>query len=555
MGQINKANHKAASRTKHPYIGTKIDQYEIIELLGGGAMGLVFKAHQKSVGRDVAIKFLSHDLGADELSRKRMEREAHAMGKLKHPGLVGTYEFGVSDFGQPYIVMEYVEGIPLSERLQHDDGLDEETAIHFFIQIADAMEYAHRHGVVHRDLKPANIMVTQEPWPDFLKIFDFGIARITADSQMLTCPGEVLGSPVYMSPEQCKGEYIDARSDIYTLGVIMYFSLTGTFPVMGTDGRTTMLLKTRNKPTPLSQSAPDLNLHPCLEDLIMRMLRAEAADRPQSMNEVKKDLESIALNGTYVLPKRNIQTISSAGMSATPNGSDLLFNGLLSALALAVLAIGFSSFTSPGNSARALDRSTALLEKKVDTIKTQVNKSPETPSVTQEVRQVTSAPKEEEEEEKNEKQTVLETAPQKRFALAAVRYSDSDTQSRSKDKSSETETRSESDSESRAETSIETNPLVKLARLNPADRAEIKNELLDYLEQQKKQEKPSFQVDRPYLNKELTPAQRRQLRQLSKLSQLPRNSMHLRERKESTLLKHSGNTPYNQIHRFQKRIY
>ncbi|MEZ4534579.1 MAG: hypothetical protein R3D26_06150 [Cyanobacteriota/Melainabacteria group bacterium] len=105
MGQIKKTNSITASRTKHPYIGTKIGQYEIIELLGGGAMGLVFKAHQKSVGRDVAIKFLS-DLGGDELSRRRMEREAHAMGQTQTSGLVVTYEFGISDFGQPYIVMD-----------------------------------------------------------------------------------------------------------------------------------------------------------------------------------------------------------------------------------------------------------------------------------------------------------------------------------------------------------------------------------------------------------------------------------------------------------------
>ncbi|HMO21042.1 MAG TPA: hypothetical protein PKC98_08750, partial [Candidatus Melainabacteria bacterium] len=137
----------------------------------------------------------------------------------------------------------------------------------------------------------------------------------------------------------------------------------------------------------------------------------------------------------------------------------------------------------------------------------------------------------------------LETAPQKRFASAAVRYND--TSSRSKDKSTET------GAAARAETSIETNPLVKLARLNPADRAQIKNELLDYLEQQKKQENP-VRAERPYMNKDLTPVQRRQLRQLS---QLPRNPPHLRERKESTLSKHSGNTPYNQIHRFQKRVY
>lgn len=542
MSQIKKTNSKPASRTKHPYIGTKIDQYEIIELLGGGAMGLVFKAHQKSVGRDVAIKFLSHDLGGDELSRRRMEREAHAMGKLKHPGLVGTYEFGISDFGQPYIVMEYVEGIPLSERLQQDDGLDEERAIHFFIQIADAMEYAHRHGVVHRDLKPANIMVTQEPWPDFLKIFDFGIARITADSQMLTCPGEVLGSPVYMSPEQCKGEDIDARSDIYTLGVIMYFSLTGTFPVMGTDGRTTMLLKTRNEPTPLSKSAPGLNLHPYLEDLIMRMLRAEAADRPQSMGDVKKDLEHIALERAYLLPKRNIQAISSSGMPATPGSSDFMLNGLLSALALAVLAIGFSSFTYPGNSAttvhalsdihkdssatasafRGAEISSPVLEKTEVPTRTSGTTAPEYPvkteAVSQQIVQESTSPKAE------EKQTSLQTADSIHAATA---------------KPAETET----------------NPIARLARLNPADRAQIKHELLDYLEkqqqqqqQQQSQQKPEANANRPYLAKGLTPAQRRQLRQRSGM---PPNR---RDRQNSQLpfstAKHYGNTPYNQIHRF-----
>lgn len=521
MGQIKKTNSKTASRTKHPYIGTKIDQYEIIELLGGGAMGLVFKAHQKSVGRDVAIKFLSHDLGGDELSRRRMEREAHAMGKLKHPGLVATYEFGISDFGQPYIVMEYVEGIPLSERLQLDNGLDEERAIHFFIQIADAMEYAHRHGVVHRDLKPANIMVTQEPWPDFLKIFDFGIARITADSQMLTCPGEVLGSPVYMSPEQCKGEDIDARSDIYTLGVIMYFSLTGTFPVIGTDGRTTMLLKTRNEPTPLSKSAPDLNLHPYLENLIMRMLRAETAERPQSMSAVKKELESIALEKTYILPKRNIQAISSAEMPATPNGSDFMLNGLLSALALAVLAIGFSSFSYPGNSATTVHALADINKESSNTTSAFIRADNSSPPTTK-TKESISFYEPEALEHPIENKAVTQDVP-------------------------ETVNRTSQATNRIAET--ETNPMAKLARLNPADRAQIKHELLDYLEQQQQsQQKPEANANRPYLAKGLTQAQRRQLRQRSGM---PPNR---RERQNSQFplssAKHYGNTPYNQIHRF-----
>lgn len=330
---------------EHPYIGTRVGQYEVVELLGGGAMGLVFRAHQESVNRDVAIKFLSYDLKSSELSQRRLAREALAMGKLKHPGLVSTYEFGISDFGQPYIVMEYVEGEPLSEALKKESELNESKALHYFIQIADAMDYAHRHGVVHRDLKPANIMVTQEPWQDFLKIFDFGIARLTADSQMLTCPGEVLGSPVYMSPEQCKGEEVDHKSDIYTLGVIMYFCLTGNFPVIGTDGRTTMLLKTRNRARAFAETAPDLKISVELESLIMSMLELRKELRPDSMARIKESLGAMAEANHINVPTSQSSSLKNLVLpgSNTTRSQDRAVNMMITCLAAIVLTLALST--------------------------------------------------------------------------------------------------------------------------------------------------------------------------------------------------------------------
>lgn len=294
-----------SKQAKHPYIGTQVGQYSIDELIGGGAMGQVFRAHQHSIGRDVAVKFLSYNQKSDELGQKRMAREAKAMGKLNHPGLVSTYEFGTTDYGQPYIVMEYLKGEPLSELLSREVTLTPEKTVAFSKQLAKAMDYSHRNGVIHRDIKPANIMVSMEPKEEFLKVFDFGIARLTQDSQLLTRPGMVMGSPVYMSPEQCKGQDTDARSDIYALGVIMYLSLTGSYPIIGEGGQMTMIHKISKEPLPISKIAPNLNIHWSLEKLIMSMLSIDPLLRPQTMSHVIQELNLIEENSNYVENKKN----------------------------------------------------------------------------------------------------------------------------------------------------------------------------------------------------------------------------------------------------------
>ena len=300
---------KKTSR-QHPYIGTTVGQYRIDELLGGGAMGLVFLAHQNSIGRDVAVKFLSYHHKGDELSYKRLEREAQAMGKLNHPGLVSTHEFGTTDYGQPYIVMEYAKGEPLSELINNENRIDIERTVGFTKQLAKAMDYAHRNGVIHRDLKPANIMVSLETGEEHLKIFDFGIARLTQDTQLLTRPGMVMGSPVYMSPEQCKGQDTDARSDIYSLGVIMYFCITGSFPIIGEGGQMTMIHKLSKKPATISCVAPELNIHPALELLVMSMLAIDPILRPQTMSHVVKELDKITEASAYSFEESNIKHLS-----------------------------------------------------------------------------------------------------------------------------------------------------------------------------------------------------------------------------------------------------
>ena len=208
----------------------RLGKYEIKSALGKGAMGVVYKGFDPHIERYVAIKTIRKDLVEPELAAQYMARfknEAKAAGRLHHPNIVGVYEYG-EDEAVTYIAMEYVEGTGLREYLSNRTQFDFAQAVALMAQLLDALEFAHARGIVHRDIKPSNLIVTNH---GLLKVADFGIARV--DTSNLTTAGMVIGTPSYMSPEQCRGLDVDARSDLFSAGVVLYELLTGAKPFRG----------------------------------------------------------------------------------------------------------------------------------------------------------------------------------------------------------------------------------------------------------------------------------------------------------------------------------
>ncbi len=279
----------------HPMLGAEIDKYKIIEVLNAGGMGIVFKARQKIMDRDIALKLLPPELAKDEVNLQRLEREAKALAQLNHPNIIATYDFGLTDTAQGYLAMEYVEGLSLDELLEQVGILKPGRAVYIFKQIADGIRFAHQKGIVHRDLKPQNIMLTDIVSKDQVKILDFGIARIAQDSKRLTRVGEVVGSPIYMAPEQCMGEAADGRADVYAFGVLMFRALTGYFPHMGPNLHETFMAKCTKDPPYFADVAPRLQLPVELENICRRCLQRKPDDRYQQMEQVRDDLERIMM--------------------------------------------------------------------------------------------------------------------------------------------------------------------------------------------------------------------------------------------------------------------
>jgi serine/threonine protein kinase len=232
-------------------VGQLSKTYDFFGQIGSGGMGVIYKARHAMLKKDVAIKILHL---VNEINVQRFQREAQAAYNLRHENVVAVHEFGMTEEGQPYMVMEFIEGKTLSTIIDERGALPLELCINIFKQVCAGIAHAHAKGVLHRDIKPSNVMLTNpESWSPQVRIVDFGIAKVLdadePNSGKLTRTGDFLGSPLYMSPEQCLGKDMDLRSDIYSIGCIMYEALTGKPPLSGETPMET-LLKQMNEKAP-----------------------------------------------------------------------------------------------------------------------------------------------------------------------------------------------------------------------------------------------------------------------------------------------------------------
>lgn len=279
-----------------PYIGKRLaEKYFVEKLLGTGGMGQVYQAKHELMHRRVAIKIMRAQFVSDQMSVKRFNVEAIALGKLEHPHIIATYDHGTTIHGQPYIVMEYLQGRSLADLVKELRGLPVGRVIDVFDQVCDALDYAHKKGVLHRDLKPGNIMLTEKEGVfDYVKVVDFGVAKLMEvngeEAQTLTQQGEVCGSPVYMSPEQCLGQALDRRADIYSMGIVLYETLTGKLPLIGKNMMETMGKHIHETAIPFQQSRPDLYIPEPLEAVIMKALAKKPEQRQQTMAQLRAEL-------------------------------------------------------------------------------------------------------------------------------------------------------------------------------------------------------------------------------------------------------------------------
>lgn len=289
-----------AAEVSDPLVGRMLDGKYLIEAqLGEGGMGRVYRARHEMLDRTVAVKVLNEEMRADSRTAERFRREAQAAARLEHPNAVTIHDFGVTDEGNAYLVMELLKGSSLREILLRSGRLTLDRTAEVIEQVGSAIDRAHQAGIVHRDLKPDNIMVEARADGTYsAKVLDFGIAKLKDRAETasnLTATGTVLGTVAYMSPEQCRGTEIDGRSDIYSLGVVLYEMVTGRVPFSSMTPSAIVAGHVSDPPPPPRTFHPDLPA--AVEELILAALAKRPDDRPQTAGELARRFRSAISGG------------------------------------------------------------------------------------------------------------------------------------------------------------------------------------------------------------------------------------------------------------------
>ncbi len=294
-------NGSAGANGADPLLGRVLDdRYKILERLGVGGMGLVYTAEHVRLGRTVVVKVLHRHLaqqGTEGEFLRRFQREAKMASQIEHPNAVTIYDFGMFE-NQPYLVMQFNRGKNLKVLLAAEGALSERRALQLVRQIGDAVAAAHKLSIIHRDLKPENVMVSRdESGTERAQVLDFGIAKVISENEKdngMTKTGIVLGTPYYMAPEQALAAEIDARTEVYSLGVMLYEMLTGTVPFKADNPMQVMMLHLKEKPAPFAAANPKVACSSAVEAIVMKALKKEPPNRYQTVNELL-DAVSLAL--------------------------------------------------------------------------------------------------------------------------------------------------------------------------------------------------------------------------------------------------------------------